>query len=236
MTNSPRNQPCRIRAVVVAAGSGTRFGGDLPKQFELLAGKPVFVHSIEALASLGIERIALVTPPEGLPESAKPHLRGLESKLALVPGGARRQDSVAAGLTSLGDGFDVALVHDAARPLLPIDATRRLVERTMDIGGGLLALPAVDTIKQSDAAGLVKATLDRRTIWLAQTPQAIRADHLPRLIELLQGPEEFTDEAAAMERLAIPIALVEGSGSNFKITWPEDLRAAEQALAAARTS
>lgn len=220
--------PHRVGVVMVAAGRGQRFGSELPKQFAPLGGRPVYQHALSVFESLNeVVEIVLVLPRDGLPPGMQPDWEG---RARAVSGGAGRQDSVAAGLRALGSSIDLALVHDAARPFPPADAIRNLIERSIQHGGGLLALPAVDTIKQSNTEGCVAQTLDRNSIWLAQTPQAIRADHLPQLLELLDGESELTDESAALERLNVPVVLVAGSASNFKITHPDDLARAEAHL------
>ncbi len=230
------------RAVVLAAGRGVRFGGKIPKQFELLAGEPVFVHALRAIASAPeVKEIILVLPSGNPPRKFKDwnpsrDRKGAGSRRFSIPfrcvaGGARRQDSVAAGLVAITDPCDVILVHDAARPFPPKDAISELIRRTKKIGGGLLAVRVADTIKKEKADGSVKATLDRQGLWLAQTPQSFRADLKIKLLAILRRKREFTDEASALEALEIPVALVESSPSNFKITRREDFKLAEAWLA-----
>ncbi len=220
--------PPRVAVVIVAAGRGERLGELTPKQFLPLAGRPVFSYSLRFFGGLPfVVEIALVHPPAGLPEAARAHLEGPAVPLRLVAGGARRQDSVAAGLRALRAPFDVALVHDAARPFPDRRATRLLAQRAMETGGGLVALPCPDTVKRAGNDGCVDATLDRRTIWLAQTPQAIRADYLGSALALMDSAENWTDEAAVLERLGLRVALVAGSSANFKITTREDWLRAE---------
>ena len=152
-----------------------------------------------------------------------------------MTGGARRQDSVANGLAALTVPYDVALVHDAARPFPDPEAVARLATLTVATGGGLLAAPATDTVKRADGEGRVAETLDRNGIWLAQTPQAIRADLVGRAIADLRSPGlEVTDEAALLERWGVPVALVDGGAGNFKVTRPADLRLAEALVASSR--
>lgn len=231
LQNSEPSSPAALAGVVlVAAGSGSRFGGGLPKQFRLLAGLPVFAHALRAFATMPcVGQIVVVVPAEGLPADCAAALEGLPKPVRCVPGGARRQDSTAAGLAALEPPFSVALVHDAARPFPPAQAVERLVAEAVRHGGGILAARATDTIKRADATGAVAETLDRETIWLAQTPQAIRADLVPRALAELRDPAcDVTDEAMLLERWGIPVRLVESSPENFKITRPADFTRAER--------
>lgn len=235
MSAHPHSQETlRIGAVLLAAGRGTRMASAEPKQFLLLGGVPVFVHSLRLFDTLeGIARLVLVTPDGGLPGAHEGWLAGLRHERMMVAGGARRQDSVAAGLMALAGAVDIALVHDTARPFPPAEAVARLVERTMVCGGGLLAARCVDTVKRAHPDDTVAETIDRSAIWLAQTPQAIRGDLIARAIEELQRPDlEVTDEASLLERLGVSVALVESPATNFKITTPDDLARAEALLAA----
>lgn len=224
----------RAGVVLVAAGKGVRLGAPIPKQFLLLADRPLFSYSLRLFDSLPfLSQIVVVIPELGIPREQQGELDLVSHPLVCVPGGARRQDSVAAGLAALSEPYDVALVHDAARPFPEPEAIERLIEVTLRTGGGLLALRSADTVKRADAAGFVAETIDRSTIWLAQTPQAIRADLVPRAIAAFRDPgQTVTDEASLLEQWGIPVALVESPARNFKITTPADLAHAEAILAA----
>ena len=228
--------PLLVRAVIVAAGRGSRFGGDLPKQFSKIGGRTVLVHSLYAVASLpGIAEIIVVVPDGGLPSDAADDLAEAKSAhqhvhVQTVPGGERRQDSVLAGLGALSAPCDVALVHDAARPFPPMKPMRELIESAHSIGGGLLAVRAADTIKRADDEGNVASTLDRDGLWLAQTPQAFRGQFIHAMFPLLRSATEFTDEAAVLEALGIGVKLIESTPANIKITRAEDLQLAETLL------
>lgn len=227
----------RASAVLVAGGRGVRFGGLTPKQFLPLAGRSLLLHGLAAIAELAeVQELILVLPEVNFPEDIDTLL--LDSAwgprripVRRVEAGARRQDSVAAGLEAVDPGISVVLVHDAARPFPPRKPMERLIEAAARRGGGLLAIPITDTVKRATPGHEVAETLDRRELWLAQTPQAIRTDHLPRVLQVLRGEKEMTDEAAALESLGIPVALIEGSPRNFKVTLPEDLENAERLLA-----
>lgn len=223
----------RAGVVLVAAGKGERLGAPIPKQFLPLEGHPVFSYSLRLFDSLSfVTQIAIVLPPTGIPGDQRHELEGLSHPLACVPGGRRRQDSVAAGLAALTEPYDVALVHDAARPFPDPADIANLIKLTMQTGGGLLAMHSPDTVKRAAPDGTVAETLDRNSIWLAQTPQAIRADLVPRAIESFRCADlDVTDEAGLLEQWGIPVALVESSMRNLKITRPDDLVWARAILA-----
>lgn len=220
-----------FHVVLLAAGRGTRYSKAGAKQFEMLQGRPLFVFSLERLAGLGPISVVVVLPPAGMTAEATEALEEIRGRFSdiqfrSVSGGNRRQDSVARGLRAIDRDADVILVHDAARPFPPVEATRMLIRSASDAGGALLAVPVVDTVKQEGPPGRVARTLDRSGLWLAQTPQGFRAQFLKPLERLLDGSEELTDEASALERLSVPVALVPGDSFNFKVTRPEDLRRA----------
>lgn len=236
------NDRPRLGVVIVAGGSGERFAGRPAKQFALLGGRPVLVHAASALAKVaGVVEMVFVLPDAAIPTATDSALNELAASLPDVvfrrcAGGGRRQDSVAAGLAALVGPYDIALVHDAARPFPPLEPTRSAIQSAVVSGGALLAVRAGDTVKQSGDRDEVAATLERSRIWLAQTPQAIRADWVGPAIDLLRGQCAFTDESAVLERLGVAVKLIEGTASNIKITHREDLARAERWLAAERSA
>ncbi len=212
----------RIACVLVAAGSGQRFGADTPKQFLRCAGRPVIRHAAEALARAGI----LIQPVgEAAPITAA--LAGIAHRPP-VPGGATRQASVRAGLEALAaDAPDIVLVHDAARPFIPPGTIAALAEALATHPGAIPAVPVADTLKRGDG-GIIAATVDRTGLYRAQTPQAFR---YPLLLALHRtAPEGATDDAALLEAAGHGVALVPGHEDNIKITWPEDLTRMERIL------
>lgn len=221
-------------AVMVAGGRGRRFGGDTPKQYYPLCGRTVLAWSCDAFIQHPAIGGVVVVLPEG---DAQGHgiLRGLSTTkpLLIATGGAERADSVCAGLRRVMEHSTHecwALVHDAARPCLSLTALDLLIQTLRaDAVGGLLAIPARDTLKQAGTAAnpVVQTTIDRRMIWQAQTPQMFRAGALLRAIETAQQAGMIpTDESAAMEYLGLQPRLVEGEPENLKITTPNDLRLA----------
>jgi 2-C-methyl-D-erythritol 4-phosphate cytidylyltransferase/2-C-methyl-D-erythritol 2,4-cyclodiphosphate synthase len=217
----------RIAALLLAAGSGTRFGGALPKQFRPLLGRPVLRHAAEALLAEGLVQ-RLLPVGEGAP--IREALAGLPHDPA-VPGGATRHTSVRAGLEALAaDPPDVVLIHDGARPLVPRGTIPALLEALRTHPGAIPALPVADTLKRGEA-GVIAATVPREGLFRAQTPQAFRFAAI--LAAHRAAAAEATDDAALLEAAGLPVALVEGSERNLKITRPEDLPRMEREMAGA---
>jgi 2-C-methyl-D-erythritol 4-phosphate cytidylyltransferase / 2-C-methyl-D-erythritol 2,4-cyclodiphosphate synthase len=218
-------------AIIVAAGRGARFGGGIPKQYRMLAGRPVLRHAAEALQGHG--EFAGVVVAIG-PDDRSRYEDSLKD-LALLPpvqGGAERQDSVLAALEALAPFEpDRVLVHDGARPLLTSDVTARVLEALGEADGAIAALPMPDTVKRVDASGMIEATLDRSALWRAQTPQGFRFPPFLAAHRLHRGAG-FSDDAAVAERAGIKIRLVLGSEDNLKITTEADLARVERLLSA----
>ena len=225
----------RCHAVLPAAGIGTRMGGDTPKQYLEIAGTTLLEHSLRAL--LACEQINTVVVPLHPDDSHAQDIALLgDARVRRVGGGAERADSVLAGLVALSreaDDGDWVLVHDAARPCVSCAAIERLIAAVLGSGcGGILAQPVVDTVKQATPEGRVSATLDRGTLWRAQTPQMFRLGELRDALQRsLEEGLAITDEASAMELSGYPVQLVPGPSSNLKVTLPEDLALAAWYLA-----
>ncbi|PWS36160.1 bifunctional 2-C-methyl-D-erythritol 4-phosphate cytidylyltransferase/2-C-methyl-D-erythritol 2,4-cyclodiphosphate synthase [Falsiroseomonas bella] len=219
----------RTIALLVAAGRGTRFGAELPKQFLPLLGRPVLRHAAEALLREGgVAAIQPVAPP-GDEALLAGMLEGLPC-LKPVAGGATRQASVLAGLAALeADPPDFVLVHDAARPVVPPGTVPALLAALQQAPGAIPALPVADTLKRGEARRIA-ATVPRDGLFRAQTPQAFRYAALLAAHRILAG--EVTDDAQVLEAAGLPVALVPGHDSNIKITWPEDLRRMEATMLA----
>ncbi|MEB2343838.1 MAG: 2-C-methyl-D-erythritol 4-phosphate cytidylyltransferase [Deltaproteobacteria bacterium] len=218
----------RVAALVLAAGRGERLGASVPKAFLPLAGRPLVVRAIEALAARPeVERIVPVLPAADLARFAALGLAGDGRLAPPVAGGAERQDSMRAGLAALPDGVDLVAVHDAARPLVRPEDVGRVIAAAARTGAALLAVPVRDTLKRA-RAGRVTETLPRADCWAAQTPQVFRAALLREALAKAEA-EGFvaTDDAQLVERLGAPVEIVEGDPGNLKITWPEDVALAE---------
>ncbi|MFM1872527.1 MAG: hypothetical protein RL398_1949 [Planctomycetota bacterium] len=222
--------------MLLAAGRGTRFGGSVPKAFLSLAGVPLVVHSAERLCRAVPARDGSCLVVMVHPDDERWLAPWRERLLALGDvrfafGGATRQESMQNGLAAAGDDVDLILVHDAARALLPVDATRECVAAAAATGAALLAMPVPDTLKRV-VDGKVQGTVDRAGIWAAQTPQVIRRDLLLRATAFAaEHGFTGTDDVSLVERLGEPVAVVRGSATNLKITLPEDLPLAERILA-----
>lgn len=215
----------RIALLLVAAGSGSRFGGT-PKQFRLLAGLPVLRHAMLALARPG-----LLIQPVGDAVLIAHALAGLDH-LPAVPGGATRQHSVRAGLEALArHAPDIVLVHDAARPFIPSDLVDALLAALAGHNGAIPALPVSDTLKLVER-GTIARTIPRDGLYRAQTPQAFRFAVLLALHRA--APNGMTDDAALLEAAGHAVALLPGSENNIKITYQDDLARMEQAMLSPR--
>ncbi|WP_140718618.1 2-C-methyl-D-erythritol 4-phosphate cytidylyltransferase [Pseudomonas sp. Hp2] len=216
-----------VWAVVPAAGRGTRFGGPVPKQYLMAAGKPLIAHALEALAAHPAVAGLMVAISDG--DADWPGWTEVAGKPVLTClGGANRADSVLAGLLALPDSVradDFVLVHDAARPNLAIEDLDRLLETGRgDPVGAILAAPVRDTLKRSGDDGGIDATEPRERLWRAFTPQLFRRHQLVRALQdAAASGIQVTDEAMAMERLGLRPLLVEGAEGNFKVTTPADL-------------
>ncbi|KHK56594.1 2-C-methyl-D-erythritol 4-phosphate cytidylyltransferase [Ralstonia sp. A12] len=241
---SANSRPGRRRfALIPSAGTGSRAGGDLPKQYQAIAGRPMLWHTAQAfLASPEIDSVLIVTTPGAQPLVQRFPDGGFEApRLVEVDcGGDSRHASVTHGLAALrGLGAhddDWVLVHDAARPGLTPALIARLVAAVEAEGsqavGGILALPVADTLKRANAAQHIDATVQRDGLWQAQTPQMFPLGLLERALrDALARHRIVTDEASAIEATGHKPLLVPGALRNFKVTYPDDFALAEAILA-----
>ena len=226
----------QVTAIIAAAGDGRRVASEVPKQFIEIGGVSLLQRSLNAFCRVDrVTQIVVVTRPDAVDAVAgKISTRGRAT--SVVPGGATRQESVAAAFDRVAAGAAYVMVHDAARPFV----TPALIERTLDAaiesGAAIAALPARDTVKQAVADGgrrFIAQTLPREEIYLAQTPQAFRRDILASAVALGRSGAAATDESALAELAGSRIRLVEGDPLNFKVTTESDL-VMSRALAANR--
>lgn len=233
----------RIAAIVPAAGRGERLGPGGPKALRELSGVPMLVHAVRAVAaSRAVELVVVAAPPDGV------HLMAslladhdIPAELIVVAGGDSRQDSVRLAVASLPAEFSGVLVHDAARPLVPVELVDAVA---LAVRGGaeavIPALPVTDTVKQvaegPDGVTRVVATPDRSDLVAVQTPQGFAREVLEKAHAVGTGAtgEGATDDAGLVERLGIPVRTVPGSEEAFKVTRPLDLLLAEAILARRR--
>jgi len=224
----------RVVAIIPAAGAGRRMGSAVEKQFLHLRGIPILAHTLRVFdKSPEVDGIVLVVAPQQRlaleSEVLGPH--PCEKLLRVIDGGPERQDSVANGLRAIPLECELVVVHDGVRPLVTIDLLEAVLEAAHQYGAAIAAIPAGDTVKQADSQKVV-ATLERETIWLAQTPQVFHANLLRRAYERAARDQAVvTDDAALVERIGVAVHLVHGSPENIKVTTPADLLLAEAILA-----
>lgn len=224
----PVTWPEPVVAVVVAAGSGVRLGASRPKALVEVGGRPLVHHAVSALLRAGVGEIVVVIP-DGAHDLFAAALSGL-GPVRLVVGGALRQQSVRNGLAALGPTGRVVLVHDAARPLVPVDVVVGVIEAVLAGADAVIpAVDVVDTIRGRAADGWVN--VDRSTLRAVQTPQGFRRDVLVDSHEAAAGMD-LTDDAAVCERSGHHVVLVPGSPEGIKVTRPIDVALAEAILSA----
>jgi 2-C-methyl-D-erythritol 4-phosphate cytidylyltransferase len=214
-----------IVVIIPAAGTGSRFGGQIPKQFQPLAGKPLIQHVIERfLLDEAVTRV-VVPVAEVLLSSVKN-----SERVVFVGGGKTRQESVIRGLAETGDAELIA-VHDAARPLFTSELFHSVLAAAREVGAALPIVPVADTIHVMNDDATVSQTLERKMLGAAQTPQCFRAELLRDILSRAQAEGiEGTDEAGLAARFGHPVKGVAGDPRNLKITLPEDLEIAESYL------
>jgi 2-C-methyl-D-erythritol 4-phosphate cytidylyltransferase len=219
--------------LIPASGVGKRMGGDLPKQFSLLAGKPILAHTLEGMQACPVVDAIVIAA------QAEHHERirgiatefGITKLVEIVDGGDVRQDSVWNALKASPAHADFILVHDAVRPLVSHAEIIQVLEAAKRQGAAILAVPVKDTIKQADEHGFIENTLDREYLWCAQTPQAFRREVLVNAYKHAMTDHYLsTDEASLVEYSGGDVKIIEGSWRNIKITTPEDVIIAESLL------
>ncbi|SUZ93078.1 uncharacterized protein METZ01_LOCUS45932 [marine metagenome] len=217
----------KVSAIIPAAGSGERFGEE--KQFKLFSGRPLIFHTLKLfLQSDYIDEIIVAVPSANVDSTHRDVLSMSAGKpVKVVAGGTRRQDSVKNGIDVSDSHSTLVCIHDAARPFVTEDLIQRSISACEFADGAVVGIPSKDTVKFSEN-GLVKETLDREKIWLAQTPQCF---HKNKLLQALYYAETEnltgTDESALMEAMGFSIKLVDGDSNNFKITTKDDWIRAE---------
>lgn len=222
-----------VVAIVPAAGAGVRMGARVPKQFLALGRTPILVHTLRALsAAREVDGLVVAVPRERVAATRalldRHRVRGV---LAVVAGGADRQQSVWLALQAVPLTSRWVLVHDAVRPFLPPAVVTAVLAAARKVGAAVCGLAVTETVKKV-AGGLVEATLDRDGLWLVQTPQAFRRDvlwqaHRDARRDAFHG----TDDAVLVERMGGRVAMVPGAAGNLKITTPGDLGVARTWMA-----
>jgi 2-C-methyl-D-erythritol 4-phosphate cytidylyltransferase len=223
----------KFGVVVVAAGKGSRMGTAESKQYLPLRDKPILVHTLEAFERM--EPVGAIVLVVGAGDVARceelVRRHGLAKVTAVVSGGAERQESVRKGLHALPHGTEWAAVHDGVRPFVTAERAHACFREAQRTGAAVLAVPVKDTIKIVDPSGHIQSTPDRRSLWAIQTPQAFRLDLLLEAHERAAADKFLgTDDSMLVERLGVPVSVVESDYTNIKITTPEDMLWAETIL------
>ncbi len=233
-------QTSLVVALVPAAGRGLRMGGSVPKQFLSLGGEPLVIQSLRTLqAAPVVGQIILAVPPADVEycEHEIVSRQRFTKVTKVVAGGAERQDSVRHALAQIPSDTEIVLIHDAVRPFVTFRMIAEVVAAARKEGAAIIALPMRDTVKQVQMDGMIERTVDRTSLWLAQTPQAFRRDWIETAHRKAHAEGmRATDDASLVEWLGYSVAVVEGSGENIKVTRPEDLVIGEAILASRKTS
>lgn len=244
---SEQTRTGRTAVVIPAAGRGVRLGPGAPKALRALNGTPMLIHAVRAMAaSRAVSLVVVVAPPDGAPEVKNlldAHALPERTDYLVVPGGDTRQESVRLGLEALPETVGTVLVHDAARPLVPVDTVDAVVAAVLDGAPAVVpALPLADTVKEVEPREKgtpepVVATPERARLRAVQTPQGFDRDTLVRAHETVAVTGEgATDDAGMVERLGAPVVVVPGHEEAFKVTRPLDLVLAEAVLARRRAN
>ena len=228
-------EPLHTVAIIPAAGLGLRMGGAVRKQFRPLGGLPLLVHSLRVFQSSPVIDAVVLAVPEAdvgycRNDIVKPH--GFTKVTHVVAGGQERQDSVRCALAVVDERVDLVVIHDAVRPCVTDIMVKQVVEAAAADGAAIIALPMRDTVKQVGDDRLIERTIDRKPLWLAQTPQAFRRDWLEEAHRKAQAEGlAATDDSYLLEWMGHSVRVIEGSGENIKVTRPEDLIIGEAILA-----
>jgi 2-C-methyl-D-erythritol 4-phosphate cytidylyltransferase/2-C-methyl-D-erythritol 2,4-cyclodiphosphate synthase len=227
---SPR---VKIAAVIAAGGAGTRVGSAIPKQFLMLAGKPILLHAVERIEALeGVVQITVALPSRYI-EPAREILRSKPWKIPVtcIRGGSTRQESVRRGVATAAKDAQLILVHDAVRPLCDTETMRRVAEAAMAKGSAIPGIAATDTIQRVSRKGRILATAPREELFAIQTPQCFHAEILRSSLEKARRAGfAGTDESSVVRWAGHPVFMVTGSPDNIKITRPLDLKIAEHLM------
>lgn len=214
----------KISAIIPAAGFGRRMGGAVPKQFMLLAGRPILDYILTAFEDHGgVDSVILAVPEEEV-ETVRENCKMFTIVKQVIAGGKQRQDSVYNGLKSVDEGTDLVIVHDGVRPFLTVEMIQGVIEAAKEHSAAITAIPVSDTVKRATEERMVDRTIDRSDLWRVQTPQAFRYDLLLRAFNKAMADSYYgTDESSLVEYIGRPVKIIMGSLLNIKITRPEDL-------------
>lgn len=223
-----KERATRVAAIIPAAGKGKRMGAERPKQFLELKDKPILAFTLEAFEKAEcISAVILVVPPQDVDLCVENVVKryGLSKVVIVLAGGEKRQDSVRIGLEATGGRYDLVVIHDGVRPFVRPDFIESIVAVAQNRGAVIAGIPANDTIKEVDHGRRITKTWDRERLWLAQTPQVFQYSILQEAHQRAreQGWKDLTDDAQLVEKMGIPVYLMECSPLNIKVTTPADL-------------
>jgi 2-C-methyl-D-erythritol 4-phosphate cytidylyltransferase len=218
-----------VGVVIVAAGTGSRVGGEELKQFRWVAGKPMLLHSVQEFQRRPDVAMVVVVLPRSHVGDPPPWLFQSDlDRLLVSVGGRERSESVYNGIADLPEQVRIILVHDAARPLVGAATIDRVIAEARRGHGAVAALPVVDTLKEVDGDGRIVRTIERERFWRAQTPQGFPREMLVRAhTEARAAKVSATDDAALCERLGLPVVVVRGSERALKVTEEADFSRAD---------
>lgn len=231
----------KTAAIVLAAGSGSRMRSNIKKQYMEINEKPLIYYALKAFEDSFTDEVVLVVSPGDI-DYCKAEIvdkYGFTKVKRIVEGGAERYDSVRLGLHAISEDTDYVMIHDGARPFVTEDIMQRSVDAARDFRACVVGMPVKDTIKVSDENGFAKATPDRKTLWMIQTPQTFEYSLIRKLYDKLEEDKEeikakginITDDAMVVETFSdVKVKLVEGSYNNIKVTTPEDIGVAQAIL------
>ncbi|HDS09087.1 MAG TPA: 2-C-methyl-D-erythritol 4-phosphate cytidylyltransferase, partial [Firmicutes bacterium] len=214
-------------AIIAAGGSGKRMGAEMPKQYLLLSGKPILLHTLNKFEdALSIDAIILVLPQNDIDYVKKEIVdkQGISKVTDMIAGGKERQDSVRNAIDLIDDDTEIVVIHDGARPFITTELINLSVERALEEGAVALGVPVKDTVKSVNDRGIIRKTLDRDTIWIAQTPQAFQREVICEAYrKAYKNNYSATDDSCLVERLGIEVRMITGSYDNIKITTKDDI-------------
>jgi 2-C-methyl-D-erythritol 4-phosphate cytidylyltransferase len=221
-------------AIIPAGGLGKRMGSDLFKQYLVLDDVPVLVHTLSKFERASIiDDVILVVPEDYVEYSRRAIIEkyGLSKVGSVLAGGKERQDSVKRGLDRVNDNTDIVVIHDGVRPLVSEELISVSVTAALEYSAVALGVPVTDTVKSVDSGGFIERTVDRKSLWSAQTPQTFRRTVIKKAYEKAYDDNFYgTDDASLVERIGINVRMIMGSYDNIKITTPEDLVVGEEII------
>ena len=231
--HSPERFPQGISVIIPAAGAGKRLGSPVPKAFVRIASRPLSAHTVLRLAAAVVLDQIIVAAPRGWVRRCRAMLAPVMpegAQFVTLSGGATRTDSVRRALAALDARAEIVMIHDAARPFVPVAAVQEAVSEAARGGAAVVGIPVTDTIKEADGRGRVVRTPDRNALWQIQTPQVFRRELIERAYRRAGARATATDDSVLVERLGARVKLIPGSAENFKVTTPLDLRFARALL------